>query len=155
MNTNVSHNALWNISGEQYQARPWRHSLGAVEPTPTRTAPTCTATSTWTPCSWAPTPSTTTCLRIHLASTQTALTDNDPDGTVANIGKYYLTTNPGHHHRPITVTFTVDGSVLLEDTEDHSGTEIAFTASSARVRRALRRFQTRWATTAWMWLPAI
>ena len=24
------------------------------------------------------------------------------------------------------MTFTVDGSVLLEDSEDHSGTEIAF-----------------------------
>ena len=31
MNTNVSHNALWNISGEQYTGGPGAAHWGAVE----------------------------------------------------------------------------------------------------------------------------
>ena len=54
-------------------------------------------------------------------------TGNDPDGTVADIGAYYFD-GPVQDTitDPLTVTFTVDGSVLLDDSEDHSGTEIAF-----------------------------
>ena len=142
MNTNVSHNALWNISGEQYTGTAWRRSFGRSAPsTPTRTARTCTATSTWIMFVGADSPQLQQ-RGLSLHQRRQPLYRQRPRRHIADIGEYYFDGPFKTSPDPITVTFTVDGSVLLEDSGSTRALRLRSTASSipARLRR---RFQCR------------
>ena len=129
MNTNVSHNALWNISGEQYTGTALAPLIGE----PLSFNANSDSSDVYGNIYMDPMFVGADSLNYNLLEDSPCInagspsTDNDPDGTVADIGKYYFD-GPVQDTitDPITVTFTVDGSVLLEDSEDHSGTEIAF-----------------------------
>ena len=129
MNTNVSHNALWNISGEQYTGTALAPLIGEALSFNANSDSSDVYGNIYMNPMFVGADS----LNYNLLEDSPCInagspsTDNDPDGTIADIGKYYFD-GPVQDTitDPITVTFTVDGSVLLEDSEDHSGTEIAF-----------------------------
>ena len=64
--------------------------------------------------------------QAHHASMQVPI-NTDPDGTITDMGAYYFD-SPAQDiiTDPITVTFAVNGNVVLEDVEDYSGTEVSF-----------------------------
>ena len=129
MNTNVSHNGLWNISGEQYTGTALAPLIGEQLSFNANSDSSDVYGNIYMDPMFVGADS----LNYNLLEDSPCInagspsTDNDPDGTMADIGKYYFD-GPVQDTitDPITVTFTVDGSVLLEDSEDHSGTEIAF-----------------------------
>ena len=129
MNTNVSHNALWNISGEQYTGTALAPLIGEQLSFNANSDSSDVYGNIYMDPMFVGADS----LNYNLLEDSPCInagspsTDNDPDGTIADIGKYYFD-GPVQDTitDPITVTFTVDGSVLLEDSEDHSGTEVAF-----------------------------
>ena len=124
MNTNVSHNALWNISGEQYTGTALAPLIGEQLSFNANSDSSDVYGNIYMDPMFVGADS----LNYNLLEESPCInagspsTDNDPDGTVADIGKYYFD-GPIQDTiiDPITVTFTVDGSVLLEDSEDHFG----------------------------------
>ena len=129
MNTNVSHNALWSIGGELFTGTAIAPLIGeSLSFNANSDSSDVYGNINLPPMFVAP-----DSMDYHLMASSPCInagspsTGNDPDGTVADIGAYYFD-GPVQDTitDPLTVTFTVDGSVLLEDSEDHTGTEIAF-----------------------------
>ena len=129
MNTNVSHNALWSIGGELFTGTAIAPLIGeSLSFNANSDSSDVYGNINLPPMFVAP-----DSLDYHLMASSPCInagspsTGNDPDGTVADIGAYYFD-GPVQDTitDPLTVTFTVDGSVLLEDSEDHSGTEVSF-----------------------------